>query len=98
MYKIPAVILVNRASMYFCWVSSSFTPILTKIHQCFGISTSHRGRVQHTLFSCSSRINSSSLLVPTQGTVYEKTNAEVEMKKINREEFWEQAKVLEEKR
>lgn len=28
-----------------------------------------------------------------QGTVYEKTNAEVEMKKINREEFWEQAKV-----
>ncbi|KAI9531542.1 hypothetical protein NQZ68_039914, partial [Dissostichus eleginoides] len=26
------------------------------------------------------------------GTVYEKTNAEVEMKKINREEFWEQAK------
>ncbi|TKS83285.1 Drebrin Developmentally-regulated brain protein [Collichthys lucidus] len=27
------------------------------------------------------------------GTVYEKTNAEVEMKKINREEFWEQAKV-----
>lgn len=28
-----------------------------------------------------------------QGTVYQKTNAEVEMKKINREEFWEQAKV-----
>lgn len=28
-----------------------------------------------------------------QGTVYEKTNAEVEMKKINREEFWEKAKV-----
>lgn len=28
-----------------------------------------------------------------QGTVYEKTNAEMEMKKINREEFWEQAKV-----
>uniref|UniRef100_A0A3Q2ZA17 Drebrin n=1 Tax=Hippocampus comes TaxID=109280 RepID=A0A3Q2ZA17_HIPCM len=27
------------------------------------------------------------------GTVYQKTNAEVEMKKINREEFWEQAKV-----
>uniref|UniRef100_A0A3B4WCQ5 Drebrin n=1 Tax=Seriola lalandi dorsalis TaxID=1841481 RepID=A0A3B4WCQ5_SERLL len=26
------------------------------------------------------------------GTVYQKTNAEVEMKKINREEFWEQAK------
>uniref|UniRef100_A0A3Q3XEJ5 Drebrin n=1 Tax=Mola mola TaxID=94237 RepID=A0A3Q3XEJ5_MOLML len=26
------------------------------------------------------------------GTVYEKTNAEVEMKRINREEFWEQAK------
>lgn len=25
--------------------------------------------------------------------MYEKTNAEVEMKKINREEFWEQAKV-----
>ena len=31
--------------------------------------------------------------VSMQGTVYEKTNAEVEMKKINREEFWEQAKV-----
>ncbi|XP_070700233.1 drebrin isoform X2 [Pempheris klunzingeri] len=30
------------------------------------------------------------------GTVYEKTNAEVEMKKINREEFWEQAKREEE--
>lgn len=28
-----------------------------------------------------------------QGTVYQKTNAEMEMKKINREEFWEQAKV-----
>lgn len=25
--------------------------------------------------------------------MYEKTNAEMEMKKINREEFWEQAKV-----
>ncbi|XP_029924198.1 drebrin isoform X1 [Myripristis murdjan] len=32
------------------------------------------------------------------GTVYEKTNAEVEMKKINREEFWEQAKREEELR
>ncbi|XP_033954704.1 drebrin isoform X4 [Pseudochaenichthys georgianus] len=32
------------------------------------------------------------------GTVYEKTNAEVEMKKINREEFWEQAKRDEEVR
>ncbi|XP_033996503.1 drebrin isoform X3 [Trematomus bernacchii] len=32
------------------------------------------------------------------GTVYEKTNAEVEMKKINREEFWEQAKREEEVR
>ncbi|XP_047234657.1 drebrin isoform X3 [Girardinichthys multiradiatus] len=32
------------------------------------------------------------------GTVYEKTNAEVEMKKINREEFWEQAKREEEMR
>lgn len=31
--------------------------------------------------------------LPAQGTVYEKTNAEMEMKKINREEFWEQAKV-----
>lgn len=31
--------------------------------------------------------------LPVQGTVYEKTNAEMEMKKINREEFWEQAKV-----
>lgn len=31
--------------------------------------------------------------LPLQGTVYEKTNAEMEMKKINREEFWEQAKV-----
>ncbi|XP_044077105.1 drebrin isoform X2 [Siniperca chuatsi] len=30
------------------------------------------------------------------GTVYEKTNAEVEMKKINREEFWEKAKREEE--
>jgi len=28
-----------------------------------------------------------------QGTTYQKTNAEIEMKKINREEFWEQAKV-----
>lgn len=25
--------------------------------------------------------------------MYQRTNAEVEMKKINREEFWEQAKV-----
>ncbi|XP_077447727.1 drebrin isoform X5 [Stigmatopora argus] len=33
-----------------------------------------------------------------KGTVYEKTNAEVEMKKINREEFWEQAKRDEELR
>ncbi|XP_029375858.1 drebrin [Echeneis naucrates] len=32
------------------------------------------------------------------GTVYQKTNAEVEMKKINREEFWEQAKRDEELR
>uniref|UniRef100_A0A8C2XJ42 Drebrin n=1 Tax=Cyclopterus lumpus TaxID=8103 RepID=A0A8C2XJ42_CYCLU len=32
------------------------------------------------------------------GTVYEKTNAEVEMKKINREEFWEQAKEEEKKK
>ncbi|KAF7648149.1 hypothetical protein LDENG_00161030 [Lucifuga dentata] len=32
------------------------------------------------------------------GTIYEKTNAEVEMKKINREEFWEQAKREEELR
>ncbi|XP_030293318.1 drebrin isoform X6 [Sparus aurata] len=32
------------------------------------------------------------------GTVYEKTNAEVEMKKINREEFWEKAKLEEELR
>ncbi|KAM8742015.1 drebrin isoform 4-T4 [Acanthopagrus schlegelii] len=32
------------------------------------------------------------------GTVYEKTNAEVEMKKINREEFWEKAKREEELR
>lgn len=31
--------------------------------------------------------------LPLQGTVYEKTDAEMEMKKINREEFWEQAKV-----
>lgn len=28
-----------------------------------------------------------------QGTTYQKTNAEIEMKRINREEFWEQAKV-----
>ncbi|CAB1316482.1 unnamed protein product [Coregonus sp. 'balchen'] len=32
------------------------------------------------------------------GTVYTKTNAEIEMKKINREEFWEQAKREEELR
>ncbi|XP_061086013.1 drebrin-like isoform X3 [Conger conger] len=32
------------------------------------------------------------------GTKYQKTNAEVEMKKINREEFWEQAKREEELR
>ncbi|KAM6984621.1 drebrin [Aplochiton taeniatus] len=32
------------------------------------------------------------------GTVYEKTNAEIEMKKINREEFWEKAKREEEMR
>lgn len=30
------------------------------------------------------------------GTTYQKTNAEIEMKKINREEFWEQAKREEE--
>uniref|UniRef100_A0AAZ3RIX2 Drebrin n=1 Tax=Oncorhynchus tshawytscha TaxID=74940 RepID=A0AAZ3RIX2_ONCTS len=30
------------------------------------------------------------------GTVYTKTNAEIEMKKINREEFWEQAKLRKE--
>ncbi|KAM6984060.1 drebrin isoform 6-T6 [Tautogolabrus adspersus] len=48
---------------------------------------------------CSPRLSvkteqTSPLLI--QGTVYEKTNAEVEMKKINREEFWEQAKREEE--
>ncbi|CAL8362358.1 unnamed protein product [Lota lota] len=32
------------------------------------------------------------------GTVYQKTNAEIEMKKINREEFWEKAKREEELR
>ncbi|XP_051537168.1 drebrin-like isoform X3 [Myxocyprinus asiaticus] len=32
------------------------------------------------------------------GTTYEKTNAKIEMKKINREEFWEQAKREEELR
>ncbi|KAA0720366.1 Drebrin Developmentally-regulated brain protein [Triplophysa tibetana] len=32
------------------------------------------------------------------GTTYQKTNAEIEMKKINREEFWEQARRDEEKR
>ncbi|XP_066572515.1 drebrin isoform X1 [Amia ocellicauda] len=32
------------------------------------------------------------------GTCYQKTNAEIEMKKINREEFWEQAKREEELR
>ncbi|KAG7484726.1 hypothetical protein MATL_G00052880 [Megalops atlanticus] len=32
------------------------------------------------------------------GTSYQKTNAEIEMKKINREEFWEQAKREEEMR
>ncbi|XP_072302103.1 drebrin [Eucyclogobius newberryi] len=35
---------------------------------------------------------------PDVGTVYEKTNAEMEMKKINREEFWEKAKREEELR
>ncbi|XP_055004493.1 LOW QUALITY PROTEIN: drebrin [Boleophthalmus pectinirostris] len=35
---------------------------------------------------------------PDVGTVYEKTNAEMEMKKINREEFWEKAKMEEELR
>ncbi|KAK3524300.1 hypothetical protein QTP70_027031 [Hemibagrus guttatus] len=30
------------------------------------------------------------------GTTYQKTNAEIEMKRINREEFWEQAKLSEE--
>lgn len=35
---------------------------------------------------------------PDVGTVYEKTNAEQEMKKINREEFWEKAKREEELR
>uniref|UniRef100_W5N3F4 Drebrin n=1 Tax=Lepisosteus oculatus TaxID=7918 RepID=W5N3F4_LEPOC len=34
----------------------------------------------------------------TVGTSYQKTNAEIEMKKINREEFWEQAKREEELR
>lgn len=28
-----------------------------------------------------------------QGTTYQKTDAAVEMKRINREQFWEQAKV-----
>lgn len=36
-------------------------------------------------------------LMPTcltlQGTTYQKTDAAVEMKRINREQFWEQAKV-----
>lgn len=31
-------------------------------------------------------------LIP-QGTSYQKTDAAVEMKRINREQFWEQAKV-----
>ncbi|XP_067279487.1 drebrin isoform X6 [Pseudorasbora parva] len=35
---------------------------------------------------------------PENGTTYQKTNAEIEMKKINREEFWEQAKREEELR
>lgn len=39
------------------------------------------------------RLQSLSAPLCSQGTVYEKTNAEMEMKKINREEFWEQAKV-----
>lgn len=30
---------------------------------------------------------------PTQGTTYQKTDATVEMKRLNREQFWEQAKV-----
>ncbi|XP_036404701.1 drebrin-like [Megalops cyprinoides] len=34
----------------------------------------------------------------TVGTCYQKTNAEIEMKKLNREEFWEQAKREEEMR
>ncbi|KAM9332518.1 drebrin isoform 2-T2 [Pholidichthys leucotaenia] len=34
----------------------------------------------------------------SDGTVYQKTNAEMEMKKINREEFWEKAKREEELR
>ncbi|XP_049598733.1 drebrin isoform X4 [Syngnathus scovelli] len=37
-------------------------------------------------------------LADVKGAVYQKTNAEVEMKKINREEFWEQAKREEELR
>ena len=43
--------------------------------------------------SLSIRSISSLSPLPPQGTVYHKTNAEIEMKKINREEFWEQAKV-----
>lgn len=30
---------------------------------------------------------------PSQGTTYQKTDATVEMKRLNREQFWEQAKV-----
>lgn len=30
---------------------------------------------------------------PLQGTTYQKTDATVEMKRLNREQFWEQAKV-----
>ncbi|XP_028838311.1 drebrin isoform X2 [Denticeps clupeoides] len=40
----------------------------------------------------------SRLHVRDEGTTYQKTNAEIEMKKINREEFWEQAKREEELR
>lgn len=32
-------------------------------------------------------------LLALQGTTYQKTDAAVEMKRINREQFWEQAKV-----
>ncbi|KTG02915.1 hypothetical protein cypCar_00016420, partial [Cyprinus carpio] len=44
------------------------------------------------------RLTNGTAPVASPGTTYQKTNAEIEMKKINREEFWEQAKREEELR
>lgn len=54
---------------------------------------SHQDIVETVLQPGAETDSSFSPIFSAKGTVYEKTDAQVEMKKINREEFWEQAKV-----